>query len=338
MTLTRTRYLAGLFAAAAMTNAQAQTGAALPETGEPGAQWLTCLTQPAKPPRLPDSARERHLGGTGQMRLALTFERPDAPPQVQLLFNSATQAMQDEALDHLKAYRLPCLPAGASARLVRDVVFDREATPPVVVGPPQLARGAPGRNCIVRPRSEPETLRTEAEAHISKTLVLLHFEGDGEQPPRVEVLYSSATDDVKRHILDYLAQYRAPCRQAGDRPLAVEQSFVFLRGARPATFKEPRVGLDKFMTWVRGAEALQADFDFGTMGCPFRIKWQSRQPHLRNVAWVPASTPTHPGRGPFLAWLGTLQLKLTDAAAEQLFTADLDIDVPCGRLQLPAPG
>ncbi len=69
-------------------------------------QSLACLAKPEKPPTYP----KRHSldRGDGGMRVMLSFTKPDASPQVEVLFNSAREDMQDEVHRYLRHYRLPC--------------------------------------------------------------------------------------------------------------------------------------------------------------------------------------------------------------------------------------
>lgn len=271
--------------------------------------------------------------------MLLTFERADAAPRAKVLANTATEAMQDEAFDHIKTYRLPCLPAGARVESVQEFVFDRDASSQVSILRALPSARNPGEACVVMPRKAPETIFTRTEDPVSKTIFELRFEGDGSQPPAVKILYSTSGERVQQAMIDYASEYRAPCRKAGDPPATVEQPFIYVRrGVKPAGFKERRVSLDKFLGWVKDADALRADFDFDTMACPFKVTWELRRPHLPNRTWVETDSTPDPNRAELLAWLAGMNLKLKEELALPLFTERFDIDIPCGRLALPKPG
>lgn len=300
---------------------------------------LACLTHRTSLPRLPEEARDRTRAGVGVVRVLLTFERAEAAPRVQVLANSATEAMQDEVFDYLKTYRLPCLQAGAHAVIsVQEFVFDRDATVQVSVVRSVPGATPAGTACVVMPRNRPDSIMARTENMVAKTLLRIRFDGDGDQPPHIDVLYSNAGARVQQGIRDYVAEYRMPCRKPDDLPFYIEQMHMFTQGAKPSKFKEPIVPLDKFMGWVKGANEMRAFFDFDTMACPFRVTWTLRRPHLPNKARVQSQESTDPNRVEFLHWLGGLELTLDERAAERLFDESMGINIPCGQFKLEPTG
>lgn len=293
---------------------------------------LSCLVSRERLPRLPDDARDRTRAGFGVVRLRLSFERADAPPRAQVLANTGTEEMQDEVFQYISTYRLPCLPAGAPpVHSVQEFVFDRDGPVQVSVAR-RLSDGSGGSTpCVVMPRQRPDSIMAMTENLVAKTLLRARFDGDGQQAPTVDILYSNAGARVQQAIRDYVSEYRMPCRKAGDPPFSIEQMHLFTQGAKPSTFKEPVVPLAKFMRWVKGANEMRAFFDFDTMACPFRVTWTLRRPHLPNKARVQGQEPVDPNRVEFLRWLGGLELTLDERVAERLFDESMAIDIPCGK-------
>jgi len=339
-------FLVALVGALCMLCALAAHAQAVPD--ERPAQLLGCLAKRASPPRFPQESLGDTRAVSTWMRVKLSFERPDAPPRVDVLANTATEAMQDEVLGYLKSYRLPCLTASdGTVVAVQEVQFTREfvtpsdAPPKVEVSPLLPLPAVTEAPCIVMPRHQvgydTQGMTNLTDNLVTKTLVRLRFAGDGEQPPEVEVLYTNAGTRSVALIQEYARQYRAPCRTADTRPYVVEQMFaVTSRGAKPSSFRYPVVSLEKFLRSVSDGKSLQASFDFDTMACPFRVTWTLRRPHLPNVARVKGAVD--PNRLEFLRWLASLDLTLDERAAERLFDESMGIDVPCGKFALKPAG
>lgn len=327
-----------IFLTAALCTVAAQ--AQVPRQDDRPDQMLACLLNAKAIPQLPREKREALRGQPPSSRLVrvkLLFERPDTAPRVEVLANTADESMQDEVFDYLKGYRLPCLPAGAAPfAAVQEFMFAGDA--PVRIS---AARGwsvqAASQTCVVMPRKAPDFVYSQMEGPIVKTLVVARFEGDGQQPPKVQVLYSNAGPRPQKAIQEYLEQYRMPCRQAGDPPFAFEQLFQYVfTSAKPPKFREAEVPLSKFMGWVKGRRTLDASFDFDTMACPFKVTWTQRRPHLPNTAFE-VGLPD-PNRLEFIRWLAGLEIELDQRSQDWLFGESMIIDVPCGQFAAAAGG
>ncbi|MDI4634872.1 hypothetical protein J7U46_17555 [Pelomonas sp. V22] len=293
------------------------------------AQLLSCLSRREKPPSYPSGDERRH---TGLLRVQLKFVAPDKPPLVEPLANTASESMQDVVYDYLRSYRLPCMAPGQEPVVaVQEFRFDRDpGSLHALEQRPELAA-----SCLVMPRQGPEGISSYIEQKVSKVLVVASFEGDGSEPPKVDIIYSNGSSRVEGVVRDYVASYRMPCRRAGDRPYRFQQSFIQTLGnAKPAGFRQREVDLPNFLASLKDIAKQTVSFDFKTMSCPFALEWISMQPARANQ--VRELGRRDPNRAIFLAWLASQELKFSGRVVEQLMGETLRIEVPCGYLQLPA--
>lgn len=93
-------------------------------------------------------------------------------------------------------------------------------------------------------------------------------------------------------------------------------------------------GTIELLNFLRNARKLPlpAYFDLDSMGCPFSVRVQYAQPHARSC--VEELTTHHPARGPLMDWLSQVELNLSAAASMQVLGGELDVTVPCGKINL----
>jgi hypothetical protein len=319
--------LFALVAGAAAGLAQAQTEV----HPKSPAQALECLVKPTRAPSFPE--RHRLDDGTGAMRVLLKFKQADAAPEIELLYNTARQDMQDQVRRYLDGYRLPCLRAeDGEVRAVQEFHFnnsDQQAKPL----PPERSGDAPPF-CVVAPRedigAESERGRFEPE-HV---IVVASFTGDGQQRPEVKFIYSNATSGFEKALRKHLAKYRMPCRKGGEKVQEFQQQFtLFQEGATQYGLARSVYSLREFLGLTEEPTKLIAQYDFKTMGCPFDVKYTFYGGKLPNEAV--ALGPADPNKLPFLSWLASLNLSFKNKhQANDLFGSDLQIAVPCGSLRL----
>ncbi len=315
---------------------QAQTEVKPPSA----AQSLSCLVKPAKAPDYPE--RDKLDRGTGAMRLKLSFSKPDASPTVEVLFNSARQDMQDRVFRYVSDYRLPCLTAAdGTVSAVQEFSFnnsDRDATPL----PPE--RSNPDTNapfCLVMPRRDMADINGPVGADAEHVVAVATFSGDGQQPPEVKFVYSSGSGRFQRAVADRLAEYRMPCRRAGQEPQSFQQQFsMFPTGQRRYGFKREAFGLIEFLGITRNPLAQPVRFDFNTMGCPFKLNYKVYGGAVPNeVHETGRRGKPDPNKLPFMAWLASLNIAFSnDKQANDLFGSELQIQVPCTVLDTHGAG
>lgn len=294
------------------------------------AQRLGCLVKPDNPPRYPQ--RNKLDREHGAMRLMLKFSKPDAKPAVEVLFNAAREDMQDQVFDYVARYRLPCLrPEDGEVTAVQDFSFqnnDRDPTPMLVdtEGRPPL--------CVVMPRRQLDYRMGIGRPETEHLVAEISFKGDGQQPPEVRFSYSRASARFEQAVREWVSEYRMPCRSAQDKPRVIEQRFsMYPDNKRRYGFRRERFPLAEFLAMTREPTKLDAHFDLKTMGCPFKVDFVVGGGGYPNKASVRGRAD--PNRAGFLAWLQGLQLDFkTEDMANDLFGAELQVDVPCGTLDL----
>ncbi len=321
------RLLASLLALCAQAG-QAQTDATPPSP----AQSLSCLQRPAEPPRYPE--RNEFDKGYGFMRVLLKFEAPGRAPQVEVLANTARQDMQDRVFRHLREYRLPCLEArDGVVSAVQEFRFNNSDMQSLPVPDDRPRRDAEPL-CIVMPRKDvtPPTLHGNAVEHVVAVAI---FSGDGQQPPEVKFLHSSAQPGFEKIVRERLAEYRMPCRTGSEPAQLMQQQFSFRPdGVSSYAIRRESLSLLEFLAMVEGRNSLEADFDFNTMGCPFKVNYTIYGPNLPNELRVGGRRD--PNKLPFLRWLAKRNMAFSNPKqANDLFGRTLQISVPCGELKLP---
>jgi len=296
------------------------------------AQRLGCLVRPANPPRA--SLRSELDRESGTMRVLLKFSRPNAKPLVAVLYNTARESMQNAVLDHVAGYRLPCLrPEDGDVIAVQDFSFrshDRDPTPMSVVDSSSIEAPL----CVVMPRRDLNYTVDVGQLRAEHLVAHITFSGDGQRPPDVKFAYSNASARYEQAVREWVSEYRMPCRIAADKPRTVEQRFsMFPAERRPFSFPKERFSLTEFLALTREPTKLKAYFDLNTMGCPFRVGFVlggGTYPHVAT-----ALGPTDPNKAVFLRWLESLQFDFkSEEMANDLFSSELQVDVPCGTLNL----
>ena len=310
-----------LWALCAAANAQ------LVDTTPPSeAQRLACLVRPASPEY---PARDKYDDVPGFMRVQLRFSKPDEAPAIEVLANTARQNMQDVAFRYLRGMRLPCLqPADGTVQAVQEFDFRNSPVEPLPMDPVRNS----ARMCIVTPRTDLPSMNY-APVHPEQVVVTLVFNGDGEQPPEVRIIHSTASRRFEKVVLERVADYRMPCRKAGDAPLAASQFFTFAASDQSRHVLKRKVfGLTEFLAMTEGAATLKADFDLSTMGCPFKLNYRILGPSLPNEA---SAGKPDPNKLAFVRWIEARQLDFKDKdLTNDLFGEVIQINVPCGHLKL----
>jgi len=291
------------------------------------AQSLACLQRDASAPKFPERNAIDH--GWGLIRVLLRFDQPDAKPKVEILTNTAREDMQDEVLRYLSSYRLPCLKATEGVvSAVQEFNFNNSDRDPV----PLEGEHRPPL-CLVMPRQDLSTNYPRA-SEIQNLVLDIVFDGDGKKEPEARVVYSSGLREFEDDAVEFARQYRMPCRTGSEAPRIVRQSFSFVPyNATKYAFKREAFSLGEFLGLTQGIQAVDVDFDFKTMGCPFKVLYEAFGPHLPNEVTV--SGKQDPNRAPFLRWLRERQIAFqSKKQARSLFGSLLQIDVPCTRLEL----
>jgi hypothetical protein len=308
---------------------QAQV-AALPSAAD--AQTLACLQRGSSKPSYPEP--DLQLRKPGTVRLSLRFTAADRPPEVQVLYRAASDAMVEEISWHVRGFRLPCL-RGAPVTAIQEFSFTPLVTDPVAWTPLRPTRDRDDTtqqlDCLRTPAEHPEFSGSRAQRDIGNVFVDMTFSA-ADAPPSIKLAYSSAGKGQENTVQDYVTQYRMPCLPPTAKPITLRQHFQFRPYGVGARLFKDAVALPAFLSNTKGIREQRVAFDFDTMACPFQVAWTLGLPKLDNR--VGQVGKPDPNRTEFLAWLGGLEMDLQKAQFEQLVGQTLIINVGCGKLAL----
>jgi len=309
------------------------------------AQVWGCLHKGTEPLRYTHEERNLELGG--QVRVSLKFTAPDKPPQVDVLFRGVGEALMQKVWFHLQAYRLPCLaPEADPAVAVQEFRFEPKAEAPIAWTAPRAVAGleaddpqrGPGAfGCMRWPEGYPELGRPDFLASTTNMVVDFTFDHP-QQPAKLKVAYSSMSKSQELRIIEFAEQYRMPCVVEGGKTRSARQHFKVLMGnEEPPGFKK-ELSLREFLSTIKGINSETVNFDFRTMGCPFKVAWTLGKPAIDNSVGEVGKPDLN--RAEFLAWLAGLEMNLQKPDFESLMGNALTVNVSCGRLKLgqgPSP-
>ncbi|WP_431288445.1 hypothetical protein [Roseateles chitinivorans] len=325
----------GLLAALlAGTPAHAQQGDISDAPADPATSTLRCLQAPASL-EYPAEPRRLNLGGT--VRVALAFSGPDKAPDVEVLARFGDERLVHAVRAHVAAYRLPCQASGQpTVRAVQTFLFHPQEAVPIRWSHP-IEEDDPARLRAMR-----ECLRTPAEKlqvgpskfdrkTVSNVLTRMTFTAP-DQPPQVEVLYSSTGGNTQDAFVDRIREYRLPCLAPDARPVSFLQQMVYRRNDAGRSVFKDQVTLGEFLSNIKDIRQQQVEFDFNTMHCPFTVAWKLGKPAVANHVGEVGEHDRN--RAEFLSWLTGLQMDLTPERFERLLGRVVKVDVACGTLRL----
>jgi hypothetical protein len=298
------------------------------------AQSLSCLQRPEQSPKFPE--RGNYDRASGFARVKLQFTAPDKAPNVQLLANSLREDMLDVVTRYLDRYRLPCLqPTDGTVSAVQEFEFSNSQKAPLPLAPDETTPRGRLEVCYTRPKQELVFDGLSAGREVSNVVITMTFSGDGGQPPEVKVLHEQAAPFAADTVVEWARWSRMPCRKAGDPPVVLRQMFrLYPPGVQRQVLKVEQLSLVDFLGMTENPHAEGPRFDFNTMACPFNVNYAIYGPALPNEV---TDGEKKPDRAIFLDWLARQNLRFSSPKqARALFGEDLQIRVPCGRLDLQA--
>lgn len=326
---------AGLVLGAAAPPAAAQT-----ITLEPSAA-MRCLAPAAEQRGMPeypfDAWKREHKG---RVLVELSFTATDKGPAVKVLTSFGDGDSEDRFVDavrqHVAAYRVPCLDesAGGPAQLQLEFVFLPDTREVRSSGPqdPGAARRSELLKCVrhTSGNKAPDYPESALQLNLQgRLLARLHFNAK-DQAPQVKVLARPAARPLVSAISTFAAGYRMPCFDGGE-PIDATYTYVFVIEGNGAFGLKP-LGLLDLMANVRGIRQQALKFDTTTMGCPFNVRLQYRQPHMLNS--LSEVDDRNPARQPLLNWLANAHLELPDKSLDAAFADHTVITVPCAKINL----
>lgn len=315
---------------AAMAQAQEQPGGIVLEKPESA---LRCLQpEAAKLAPVVYPADELLLNRGATVRVRLTFTDPASEPKVVVYYNLGSDAFADAVKEAVHAYRLPCLPPGATPVIatqtfsfvphdgqpvVRSRVIDEETS--------ELCR------FIKEPQQPPlYPLRGIGPTSDSGSVIMSMTFTAKDKPPTTQVLFTAGGSRFVRAAEAFVSEYRVDCPPPY-APIKARQAFRFhMEGTTQYGLKN--MNLKQFVGVIDKLEQQQVRFDLNTMGCPFDLRFGLYQPYASNEIGEVARTD--PNRREFIDWLSRVALKLPREAHEQVIGSTFTLAVPCGTLDL----
>ncbi len=300
---------------------------------ESSSRVSSCVKPGEAPLKYPPGMIDRKLGGI--VRVRLTFFAADKPPRTEVFYDTVGNAFRDAVLDHVASYRLPCLRHDdPPAVMTQEFVFSPLESAKVFWYPLRNEPDAARRNlasCLTGADNVPAYPYSRVDA-VENGSVLARFTFiKPDQPPTVEILFDGGSPRFARYVDAYATRLRLPCLPETDSPLKVIQHFSFvMEGTRRSTLRNAT--LAAFVPAIDKIENERVRFDFRTMGCPFDVRFQLRQPVLPNA--VGEVERSDPNRREFLEWLRGVKLKLSAEQRRNVIGDSMTISVPCGELDL----
>jgi hypothetical protein len=308
---------------------------------------VECLSPPAAErgvPEYPFAAYKQQLNG--RVRVQLRFTGAALAPAVTVLEQDGDASFVDAVQDHVRSLRVPCLQGEQPVDLLFDFVFRPDEPRPAPLPQDaddarraQLARCLTNQGGSNMPDYPPAALRQNVQGRV---LVAMRFDAP-DRPPEVRLLPRTGGDaaDKRRHpsalflppLRDWTAGYRLPCLQGP--PVTLTQTYVYRIEGDAFGFM-PGLGLRDVLPLVQGLRQQRLLFDFSTMGCPFDVALQYRQPNLPNRVRVLGDP--HPARGPFVDWLRQARLDLPAKSLDAVYGDELRFTVPCLKIDLNPQG
>lgn len=323
--------LVGLAASAAAARAQS------PDVQLAPSRVVECLTPPVAQrgePEYPFAPWKRGEGG--RVLVELIFTGTALEPEVKVIENQGDDTLVKAVQAHVAAFRTPCAEANdLPVRLRLEYVFAPDQRKAVWTTPADMAD--PARRRVLKCMAAHDGSKSPnypiwarmAQAQ-GRVLAKLRFTAP-DRPPEVTV--HAAGRDMQRMAADavepWIAKLRLPCMEGA----AVESivAFVFRMEDSPP-FGFANISFVRFLRLAKNAEQPGAVFDTQTMGCPFDIRVNYRQPHFPNaVGQVGDAMPT---RQPLLDWLSTLVLDFKPRQLDAVLGDTATLTIPCAKIDL----
>ena len=301
-------------------------------------ETLRCLGVKAGAPPAPEfPPREFQNRVRGGVQVLLEFSAPDREPRVTVQENTGQEAFVEAVRAHVKDLRVPCLqPGEPPLRVVRDFVFrpddrqvhwfrdsDADAAASREALSCVMHQGGPRQKTPIYP---PAALRYDVQGRV---LARLRFDGP-DSPPVAELSARRSARLLEQAVAQWAQGLRMPCHP-GQGPVTGLYTLVFtFEGERHYGFNE--LTFRALLGGTRGIREKTLNFDTTTMGCPFEVDFQYRQPQWLNLVGE-IGTPD-PARRPLLEWLQTVEFDLKPELLDAIHGDTARVLIPCIRLDL----
>ncbi len=310
-------------------------GAAAAQTAElqPSAakQCLRHVGGEGQQPEYPIAAY--NAGTAGRVQVAFDFSSPDRPPEVTVLLQQGGERFVDAVKQHARGLRVPCLDAGAApVRLQMDFVFE-PGTQQVLSSEaqdPEQQRRAAMLGCVVHAKGfrVPEYPRWARREEVQGRVLVRARYSSATEPPQLEVFARPYASRLAREVQDWMQDTRLPCHTGA--PISGVWHYVYILGDDRYGFNG--VSFQQFLARVKGIREQTLQVDTNTMGCPFDVKLNYRQPYMTNSVHVIGDA--NPARRPLLAWMVASELDLPGRTLDAIWGDTARITVPCLKIDL----
>lgn len=326
-----------LLAMVASGAAQAQKRSQAQATQAPTAAQRCLTVTPDAPDSQPVYPFEPFKRGKpGKVQVELRFTQPDGAPAVQILSSEGGDEFETAVREHARRLRVPCLtPAEGTATARFEFVFQPEAARPAMVPQQdsQAAKCAASIDCVkhVSGDSLPEyPRRALSQEQQGRVLVTLRFES-ADSPPVAKVYARHSAELLGRGIKTWVEGLRMACYPG--EPVEFTMTYVFLLEGDAYGFV-PGLSFRQLLAVLPAEQRSRMPADTTTMGCPFNVRFTSRQPELPND--VAQLDNWRAERQPFMDWLREVTLDGPTRLRDALFGDTTRFQVPCFKIQSTA--
>ena len=308
-------------------------------TVEPTAEQR-CLTPAVADrgaPEFPFEAWKREE--SGRVVVALHFTGATLRPEVKVVLSESSgdssTAFVQAVRNHVASWRVPCLPAGQAITLSFEFAFV-PSSKQVFSSAPEDASAAERvdrlMKCVKHRRDEtaPEYPRAALRQELQGRLLARVRFDSADQKPSYLMHARPATRTLQPEVESFIEGLRMPCFD-GQAPVEVTYSFIFRIEGLGAYGLKP-LDLMTLMRRVQGIQQQRLRFDTTTMGCPFDVKFQYRQPYLNN--WAASDGQHRATREPLLRWLAEAHLDLPSRGLDSVFADTTVVSVPCLNIDI----
>ncbi|KPF43230.1 hypothetical protein D621_19820 [beta proteobacterium AAP51] len=307
-------------------------------TVEPTAEQR-CLTPAVADrgtPEFPFDAWKREE--SGRVVVALHFTGATLRPEVKVVLSESSgdssTAFVQAVRNHVASWRVPCLPSGQATTLNLEFVFLPSSKQVFSSAPQDAAAERASRlmKCVEHLKGEavpdyPQSaLRQELQGRL---LARVSFDS-ADKKPTYQVLSRPSARPLQPGVESFIEGLRMPCFD-GQAAVETTYSFIFRLEGLGAYGLKP-LDLMTLMRRVQGIQQQRLRFDTTTMGCPFDVKFQYRQPYLNN--WAATDGQHRATREPLLRWLADAHLDLPGRSLDAVFADTTVVSVPCLNIDI----
>lgn len=290
-------------------------------------------------PVYPQQAYEEKASGV--VTVDLEFSAPDAEPSLRNVEGKSSDGeryagmFERSVRDFARAYRVPCLQGGETARLRQEFRFlphDRRNITLMTSSDERQVRAGKLLSCVKhqQPKVVPDYPVADLRAGRQGTAVLRLEFSSQDGAPQTTVLDDGGGRFFGEVAMAHASGYRLPCHDRAG-PVDFVQLYVFKIEGDPRVVLRD-MPLLTLMSHFKGIRSANVYFDTNRMGCPFDVSFELMQPHALNE--VGSVGRPDDERRFFLDWLRRQALDMPAKDANALLGQHALVSVPCVVINL----